>query len=396
MAAKHPRCFFTSKCLNSPGTTAIRRPHPRTHPLTHIRPMDFESWVAVPGLETPHCGRGNGMAACPALGVLVTSDTAANTLAVFRLPTGAAAPVGDRRRGGLVQVCQFGGPLTRALMHFRFPHEQFHESGWLAFSDGAEHHLLVTDHRNDVVHVIDVARRCHIGYVGARGSIPGPRGVATKGSLAAVTSWDMWDCGDHVVRVYVGRATDWVLLRRIAGGFGVPGGGDGQLAEPLGLRFTRDGSGLAVADWGNSRACLFSVADGSFVRHLVTDLQDSEGGPVDLEEYGGGWLITCGFSADVRWVDADGSARCILGGGNGNGPGRRGMQLRRPGALALVPGLGVAVREDAGDKIKVLASPDTIAMAAMSTVRVAWMGAVSRATPCPDKHPLWGTLHPGL
>jgi hypothetical protein len=43
-----------------------------------------------------------------------------------------------------------------------------------------------------------------------------------------------------------------------------------------------------------------------------------------------------------------------------------------------VPGVGLVVREHFG-RLQVFASPETIAMAAMSHVRVAWMGAVARA-----------------
>jgi hypothetical protein len=49
--------------------------------------------VPLPSLKTD-CGRGCGMAACPALGLLVTSDYNMNTLSVWGLPGGAS------RRGG--------------------------------------------------------------------------------------------------------------------------------------------------------------------------------------------------------------------------------------------------------------------------------------------------------
>ncbi len=63
------------------------------------------------------------------------------------------------------------------------------------------------------------------------------------------------------------------------------------------------------------------------------------------------------------------------GGGWGTGDG----EFYNPIALAVVPGLGLVVREHIGFRLQVFATPDTIAMAAMSPVRVAWVGAVARA-----------------
>ena len=45
-------------------------------------------------------------------------------------------------------------------------------------------------------------------------------------------------------------------------------------------------------------------------------------------------------------------------------------------ALATVPGLGLAVRHCTG--VQFFATPDAIAMAAMSSCKVAWMAAVRR------------------
>jgi hypothetical protein len=47
-------------------------------------------------------------------------------------------------------------------------------------------------------------------------------------------------------------------------------------------------------------------------------------------------------------------------------------------ALAVVPGLGLVVREVGNLRLQVFATPDTIAMASMSHVRVAWMSVVAR------------------
>jgi hypothetical protein len=62
---------------------------PRGVALNHLKPL--------PALKT-QCGEGCGLAACPALGLLVTSGFHKNTLSVWRLPGGASA--GDGASGG--------------------------------------------------------------------------------------------------------------------------------------------------------------------------------------------------------------------------------------------------------------------------------------------------------
>ncbi len=48
-------------------------------------------------------------------------------------------------------------------------------------------------------------------------------------------------------------------------------------------------------------------------------------------------------------------------------------------ALALVPGLGLVVRDDCGMRLQFFATPDAIAMTSMSEYRVGWLVAVARA-----------------
>jgi hypothetical protein len=114
------------------------------------------------------------------------------------------------------------------------------------------------------------------------------------------------------------------------------------------------------------------------VRHIATGLSH----PLDVEEVEGGWLVACGGSHRVLLVGdgdgGDGGGRPSLGkagGGSGRGDG----EFWGPTALAVVPFLGLVVREGGSPRLQVFATPDTIAMAAMSPVRVAWMVAVVRA-----------------
>jgi hypothetical protein len=86
---------------------------------------------------------------------------------------------------------------------------------------------------------------------------------------------------------------------------------------------------------------VFRVEDGSFARHVATGL----GGPYDVEECEGGWLVACGYPSNtIVFVGGDvgggGVGRARLGKwGFGDG------EFFHPSALALVPGLGLVVRE---------------------------------------------------
>ena len=331
------------------------------------------------------CGEGFGLAACPVLGLMVTSDVCKNTLSVWRLPSGGAGG------GGLALVCTLGGEGSPPPMQFEFEDDDGY-SGYLAFvtppttagtsSSGAPAPaplLLVTDAGNDAVHMVDVTRRVHAGYLAAPGSIAGPRGVAVSGAspLVAISAWKESDTGDHVVHVYAGSGSGWEAVRVIGGGFGGPGAADGQLDVPYGLRFSADGSAVCVADWWNDRVSVFRVGDGGFVRHIATGLSR----PYDVEAVDGGWVVACGVSHTVEFVGGGGGGggRPSLGkaGGEwGSGDG----EFIYPVALALVPGLGLVVREFSnGGRLQVFSTPDMIAMRRMSVIRVAWMSAAVRA-----------------
>jgi hypothetical protein len=265
-------------------------------------------------------------------------------------------------------------------------------SGYLAFtppttnttgssSSSARPLLLVTDAGHDAVHLVDVVGGSHAGYLASPGSIAGPRGVAASGAspLVAVSAWKEPYRGDHVVVVYRGSGSVWEAVRVIGGGFGGPEPHDGQLEMPFGLRFDGGGSAICVTDWDKDRASVFRVGDGGFVRHVATGVNC----PYDVEEVEGGWLVACGHpSHTVEFVcddvGGDGGGRPSLGkagGGCGIGDG----DFWGPTALAVVPGLGLVVREFVNERLQVFATPDAIAMAAMSRSRVAWMGAVARA-----------------
>jgi hypothetical protein len=331
--------------------------------------MDLGALVPLPALKAL-CGYGYGMAICPFLGLLVTSEDNDNTLSVFALPRSSGAGAGVGAGAGLALVCTLGGASSPAPMQFKF--FDGNASGWMAFTGPATSRLLLlTDAGRDAVHVIDVAGRVHVGFVAAPGNIAGPRGVAARGSLVAVSAWKKHDSGNHVVRVFEGSGARWSVVRVVGGGFGGPGSEDWQVHCPYGLRFTGDGAGLAVAEWGNSCVSAFRVEDGSFMRHVATRLD----GPNDVEECEGGWLVACHYSHTIEFgsgvLGGGGVGRASLGkGGRGDG------EFFAPSALALVPGLGLVVRDRT--RLQFFATPDAIAQASMSACRVAWLGAVAR------------------
>jgi hypothetical protein len=337
--------------------------------------VELGALVPLPSLRT-NVGKEMGMAVCPTLGLLVTSNTGDNTLSVFALPRTIGAGAGAGAGGGagcdLARVCTLGGAGSPAPMQFKFWDSSYtgRTSGWMAFTGPASARLLVvTDAGHDAVHVIDVAGRVHVGYVAAPGAIDGPRGVAARGSLVAVSAW-RGGSDDHV-ELFEGSGASWSAVRAVAGGFGGPGDAGRQLRRPHGLRFTADGTGLAVADSGNGRVSVFRVEDGSFARHVATGLS----GPWDVEECEGGWLVACALAHTIEFVDggADGGGVSLGKGGCGDG------EFSWPSALALVPGLGLVVREQGNrGRLQFFATPDAIAMASMSAARVGWMMAVAR------------------
>ena len=314
------------------------------------RHMDLVDLADLKHAFRTDCGMGYGMAACPALGVVVTThlDDWHTFLSVWALPE-------DDCTGGalkLVYTMRYGGIRVSS------------DTGYLAFTAGGL--LLVTDLNQQAVLVVDVVARSHVGYVAPPGSIPGPRGVAVcdRTSLVAVSDWDPNLVADHRVHVFKGHGTAWCPVRVI----GTFGAGAGQLTRPYGLRFAKDGSTIVVTDSLNHRISVFRADDGEFVCTMATGLW-----PVDIEEVGdGGWLVACNNSHLVEYVRGR-DRRPVLSDLN-----RRVFQ--HPSALAIVPGLGLVVRDTSSDlALHIFATSDVLAMRAMAPIRVAWMIAGARS-----------------
>jgi hypothetical protein len=143
---------------------------------------DATSWCWARGSGPPagtdpeESGLGFGLAACPALGLLVISHCSSNSVSVFALSSSGAG-AGAGAGAGLALVCTLGGATSPAPMRVQVRGA----SGWMAFTGPTTSRLLLlTDAGHDAVHVIDVVGGVHVGHVAAPGAIAGPRGVAAN------------------------------------------------------------------------------------------------------------------------------------------------------------------------------------------------------------------------
>jgi len=141
----------------------------------------------------------------------------------------------------------------------------------------------------------------------------------------------------------------------------------------FGLRFTRDGTRLAVTSSRNNDLSVIRVQDGVVEGTLARGL----GIAWDMEEVQGGWLVACLHSSVVTFVPTEAGLDQKTLGGFGTEDG----QFSHVAALALVPGLGLVTRDFSnGNRVQVFVYPEPAAMAAMSRIRVAWMVGVARGT----------------
>jgi hypothetical protein len=272
--------------------------------------------------------------------------------------------------------------------------------------------LLVADEGSDAVHLIDAGGGVHVGNAAPPGTIEGPRGVAARGCLVAVSAWKDGYHGQrsiHVLQLVEGARGDaggsvWAPLRTISCEDGHTRGMvptlPSPLCQPIGLRFTTDlgtvGSDhVVVADSRSGKLPMFRVTDGEHVRD-VADLQPLDG-PCDLEQCGGGWVVACLGAPVVHLVpgardslnastDAPSSSTTTCA--DACKPsiirlmedGEWDDEFCYPTALAAVAGLGLVVRECGRyhGRVQVFMTREAAAMATMSIARVAWLVSVTR------------------
>jgi hypothetical protein len=289
------------------------------------------------------CGKGMGLAASPALGLLVTSNLTDDTISAFEL-----RPPEYRRLG------TWGGRGFGPLQ-FMFSGDSI--SGGLCFTVPADAAsapplLLVASHGSDCVAVLDVrgvaagGAPVPAGTFGA-GNAAAPRCVTAVAALVAVSGWTKGSAGDHTVTLYT--PLTWARVRVLCAGRGF-GPRDGQLHVPYGLCFTPDGARLLVTDVLNGRVCAFAVADGAFLGTVANRAAHGLASPFAVVVVAGGVLVADDGRQRLVHLPADGSPASELGGVRGAELG----EFTQPSALYLSPdGAQLIVREQGGRRFQV-------------------------------------------
>jgi hypothetical protein len=342
---------------------------------------------AIPGMHT-ECGRGFGIAACPVLGVVVTSSSSSNSLKVYALPGSAlnselenavetlTGMLETSTTKGLKLLYEFGGPLNEP---FAFSGtERFHGTGYLAFA--SPRRLLITDTVQHAVHIFDVVDIRHMGYVAEPGGsmLLNPRGVAAHGDLVAVSSWpatrswvSSWPWGEIVLLQGSWCGTrEWTKLRVFR---------NRMMQRPCGLRFNEAGTSLVVAVLAPDAAVLtVSVKSGSiFNNGVCVGLTE----PCDVQRVAGFLLVSnADGGGGVHQVRGNAGADRLIAAKDLRGGW---FSWPMPTCLAVLPGFGLVVRTSdsfGGGSFDVFTTADVIAMdTVMSIFRVAWMASVYRS-----------------
>lgn len=272
------------------------------------------------------CAVGMGVAVSTTLRRLVITDSSKNALCVFVVrPDGTFPFLGSSQ--GVLTLDLSGG------------------DGGMCFTVANPPTLLLPEPALNRVQEINVQLLSCVGALGDPGQMEGPRCTAACASFLAVSAWrTRTGHTPHLVHLF-SAGPHRTHVRTLAG--------DGQLSMPLGLRLTQDGAHVAVVDPGNGRVCLLSTADGALVGTPVTD----RAGLTDVQQCRGGWMVTRLLAGSVE-LHLDGVA----------GPAAKLKPLAGPYALALVPGLGMVVREL--NQVQVLSNspPSDAAVAAARVV----------------------------
>lgn len=324
----------------------------RTHPgcvfLDAAPPQCDLTSLRVQG-SVVQCGPGHGLAISQALGVIVTSNTRTQTLAVWDLQPDWSVSV----------RCAVGRP-GRGKLEFAFGVA----GGGLCFTvppvgeaPSPAPALLVADAGNHRVQEVCLA--------------PGPWGASPLGASRAGHHYPARGTEPCLAGVYLlpkaCPGQPWsVAASRTMVAVGLGGEGPGQQAVALFHAASRAHlrTALVGANPGGLRLsaddqCVVYACPGveGGVRRLSTPalvpVEGSASRPEleqarDVEEVVGGYLVPCNASGQVLFVPRDGGGVGPGGpvlGSAGSGPG----QFLRPVALALAPGLALVVREAGND-----------------------------------------------
>ncbi len=313
--------------------------------------------------STTLCGRGRGMAACPALGLVATSCMENNTVSVFSLP-------------GFDLLYTMGGPGQPLAETFKF--SDF-DGGLLAFiaPETGGTHLFVSRYKSREVTIIDLTSRTAVGILTAKVPDEQPSlslsvsGIASRGNIAAVSVVGnrREDRFAAYVQLFKGGPIEWEFARYLHFG---PDDFYRHITQPRRLKLSMDGKSVVVAEEENHRAIRFSVETGEFEGSVCFRAAYAS----DVEEIPGGWCVAYGIpESKMVFAARDGTCAaeegCVMD--------LCSNYLCIP-ALAWVPGVGLLTRCSCqAAKLHVRALPDSVLMQGMSEARVSWMGAAARA-----------------
>jgi hypothetical protein len=312
---------------------------------------------ALRPVATVKCGKGMGLAVCPALGLIVTSTCHPDsTISAYALawPDHRLLGTWGGTAPGPLQFDFFSGVGASGGLCFTIPAPVAGGDGGAAAAAAPSPQLLVASHGTRRVVVLDMGGVGGGGapmpagaFGGAWPDDPAPRCVAACAGLVAVSGWTEGGAGDHTVTLYA--AGTWARVRVLGVGRG-RGARDGQLDRPHGLRFSADGARLLVADWGPDRVCCFRVSDCGFAGVVASKGAHGLSGPYDAVEVAGGVLAADYSNHRVLWLPADGSPATVLGNVQGSELG----QFSYPTALFVSDdGAQVIVREWSGGRFQV-------------------------------------------
>lgn len=278
--------------------------------------------------DTYRCSQGWGLAASKGDSLIVVSNSKEGTLSTYSLIEGAT----------MFSLMETFGGRGAGKLQFEFEYDMSY-GGWICFAE--PDCILVAEFGNDRVQLVDVLAKEHKRFYGV-GVLSGPRGVAYCPSFIAVSESKPAPASSSRITLL---NHDGAVLRS----FAEHGTGPGQLQTPFGLRITADERSVVVADSGNHRICRFHASSGAFDCVIGSRAQGLER-PTDVEITAAGYYIANGGKNNLVLLSLDPDERPRVIGKAGKAHG----DFQRPSALAMVPEVGLIVRDSGNTRIQVL------------------------------------------
>jgi DNA-binding beta-propeller fold protein YncE len=261
--------------------------------------------------------------------MVAVSCLTSHTLRLYKLAPDF--PLLDVLGGPGAGTCQFASPL------------------WVCFTPWGDHTLLVPEEGNHRVQEVNIVTKSFVKMWGTEGEhrVTGPRGVAASRQWVAVTQGQ-----GPAGALTLLSVPDNVATRRLDR--------DPGLRTPDGVRFSRDGHFVIVADLHHvsdppghaGRLCFIDIRSGAVVDLLHTSTTPSAwGNPSDVEEVEDGYVVVNHARQQVTKVFVDPSRAPVdmLASTPGH--------LATPVAIAAYPGVGfIVLHQHGGGQLQLLPS----------------------------------------